>query len=112
MIFKYSPFDIFKRNLQNQISKAKEKEIANSLNENLIRNKKRIKHRYKIGDLVFKKTTNPDKIEDKWHGPFKIEKIINENMFLIDKIKRSTYQNIKNIRPYFREGEDVVTNDM
>ncbi|KAG0420259.1 Retrovirus-related Pol polyprotein from transposon TNT 1-94 [Dictyocoela roeselum] len=39
MIYKYSHFDMLKRNLQNQVTKAKEKEISISMKDNFQRNK-------------------------------------------------------------------------
>ncbi|KAG0435785.1 Pol polyprotein [Dictyocoela muelleri] len=112
LVYKYSPFDAFKRNLSFKINEAKSQEIIKAAKLCEKNKKRRIKHTYKQGDLVFKKMHYPDKIREKWAGPFRIDKLINNDTYIIDEGTKMTRQNIKNIRPFFKRGEDVVTHDM
>ncbi|KAG0437538.1 hypothetical protein DMUE_3635 [Dictyocoela muelleri] len=100
MIYQHSIFDICKRNLREKIKniKIEESQEARIINTKL--NKKRINHKYKIGDLVFKKTHYPDKILDKWNGPFKVIKIINDDTFLINEVNKTNRVNVKNIKAF------------
>ncbi|KAG0419999.1 Pol polyprotein [Dictyocoela roeselum] len=108
MIFKYSILDVSRRNLSKKIQKLKREEAMNIKIDNQKMNQGRIKHQYKIGGLIYKKTHYPDKILDKWKGPFKITKIIKNDTFIIDEVNKLNRVNIKNIKP-FGGGKDVVT---
>ncbi|KAG0417343.1 hypothetical protein EQH57_0987 [Dictyocoela roeselum] len=52
-VYKYSPIDIFKRNLEHSLKIAKEKELIIGKNSENKRNQKRIRHAYEIGDIIF-----------------------------------------------------------
>ncbi|KAG0420508.1 Transposon Tf2-6 polyprotein [Dictyocoela roeselum] len=112
LVYKYSPFDAFKRDLTREVNEAKSLESSKAERLCEINKKGRIKHEYKKGDLIFKKMHHPDKIREKWAGPFRIEKLINKDTYVIDEGTKLTRQNIKNIRPYFKRGEDVVNHDI
>ncbi|KAG0439764.1 hypothetical protein DMUE_2205 [Dictyocoela muelleri] len=100
MIYQHSIFDICKRNLRKKIKNIKIEESQDAKIINTKLNKKRIKQKYKIVELVFKKTHYPDEILDKWSGPFKVIKIINDDTFLIDEVNKTNRANVKNIKPF------------
>lgn len=76
-------------------------EIKIKMSENNKRNKKRVRMHYQRDNFVFIKNHSPDKIEDKWKGPFKIISVSNcKNRLLIDEKKKQTWNNIKNVRPF------------
>ncbi|KAG0431926.1 hypothetical protein DMUE_5529 [Dictyocoela muelleri] len=65
-------------------------------------NKTRKGYNYKVGDLVYRKTHSPDKIDNKYVGPFEILKLDSKgNYVILNEIKKISRQNIKNITPAF-----------
>jgi transposase InsO family protein len=110
IIYKHSPFDILRRKLQNVQEEQCSRTNASIEREVARRNKNRVKHLYITNDLVYKKNFSPDKLDDKWLGPFKILNVINENMVEIQEVGKSTLQNVKNLKPdFFSRRQNVVT---
>lgn len=114
-ITRYSPYEIlFKRNIftNDKITFPENQKtigaciIENSKINSKIKNKKRVTNfHFKVNDEVYKKSFSPDKMDPIWKGPFKIiEMDKNGNYVIIEELNKITKQNIKNVRPYFREG--------
>ena len=72
-------------------------------------NEKRDSKGYLVGDLVFVKNHVGDKMQSKWKGPFEVVEIESSSCILV-RIEgdRGVTQNIRNVRPWGRVGEDVV----
>jgi transposase InsO family protein len=107
---KFSPFELINGyNPFNAIKKlgtnAKEEQVMRTkqsiAREELSRNKKRLKYVYEVGSNVFKRNFDPDKLAEKWLGPFTVLKVINENMIEIEESNKITKQNVKNLKPDF-----------
>lgn len=90
--------NIDKRIIQQNESQNKTKNERNT-------NKKRIKHVYRINDMVYKKNVTPDKLERRWNGPYKILNIHDENTVEIEENNKTSIQNIKNLLPAEGGGE-------
>ena len=79
------------------------------------RNRK-TKETFAVGDLVFVLNFQRDKLADHWLGPFQIIGVkANKNSFLIDQGLKTSWFNLKHIKPAYvitseerREGQDVV----
>ncbi|KAG0420008.1 Transposon Ty3-G Gag-Pol polyprotein [Dictyocoela roeselum] len=102
LLNKYSAIDPLKRilNVNKNISHEKIEQRNNVIRTN----KKRKMHKYKVGEKIFKKAFDPNKINDLYSGPFTILKINNDkNYVIIQKNKKVTRQNIKNITPFLGE---------
>ncbi|KAG0438144.1 hypothetical protein DMUE_3273 [Dictyocoela muelleri] len=110
MIYGYSIFDPRKQNLPDKIKNLKNKEALLQKNQTK-KSKKRIKHEYKVGDVILKKLHHLPKIIDKWSGSYEITKIINSDTFIINESNEFSRVNIKNIEPLGR-AEDVVHHNM
>ncbi|KAG0438124.1 Pro-Pol polyprotein [Dictyocoela muelleri] len=99
IINNYASIDPLKRELKHIELKVKEKLMHKSNNQKS--NKLRKRHTYRVGDLVFKRLHNPDKIHNLYSGPFKILAISKDgNVITIDEISKISRQNIKNITPF------------
>ena len=89
--FTNEDFSYDKESIVNQIKMNSEKSLA-------FRNKSRITFLYRVNDLIFLKNQSPDKVEDKFCGPFKIIEVSNDlNRVLIDDGLKEAWINIKNI---------------
>ncbi|KAG0440064.1 Pro-Pol polyprotein [Dictyocoela muelleri] len=112
---KYSPYEIFFKKPLSNTSK-NELKINDENIKNAIKHahekwsKRNIKNeiKYNVGDSVYSKVFNPDKIIKKYEGPFKIVDITkSNNCAYIDKGGSIVKVSVKNLRP-FGEGEDVA----
>ncbi|KAG0435920.1 Transposon Tf2-6 polyprotein, partial [Dictyocoela muelleri] len=102
LLNKYSAVDPLKRVMINN-KKTKQEIKEKRINEILTNSKRKI-HEYKVGDKVFKKTFDPDKINDLYSGPFTIMKVSKDkNYVIIKENNKTSRQNIKNITPFFDE---------
>jgi len=69
-------------------------------------NEKRQEYTYVLQQKVFKKIINIVKLDPVWEGPFQILEISpHGNRVLLEEGRRRTWNNIKNVRPDFGEGE-------
>jgi transposase InsO family protein len=120
----YSPYEImFRKNAFNEkelnfndeeLRKIAEKHKKATKNTQNKRISSRIKKfNFKINEWVYKKTFSPDKVDPVWKGPFKILNVDkNGNYVEIQENFKTTKQNIKNLRPYFRRGEDAAVRSL
>ncbi|KAG0426439.1 Retrovirus-related Pol polyprotein from transposon TNT 1-94, partial [Dictyocoela muelleri] len=87
IINNYASIDQLKRELKHTELKVNAKFMHKSNNEKSNKLKKR--HTYRVGDLVFMRLHNPDKIHDLYSGPFKILAISKDgNVITIDEISK------------------------
>ncbi len=100
IVYNYNPFDIYKKLNKNVQETQFNRTLMNIKKDENIRNK-HLEYQYKINDKVFKRNFSPDKLENKWKGPFKLTKILQQNVVEIQENKKLTTQNIKNLKPYF-----------
>ena len=111
IMHKENPFtkeevNINEEKIVDRINKESTKSVA-------LRNKNRKSIHYPPNQLVFLKLHHQDKVEDKYTGPFKIIEISNDsNRVQIDQINKLSWENIKNLRPFFSEGQDDVTTSL
>ncbi|KAG0441293.1 hypothetical protein DMUE_1157 [Dictyocoela muelleri] len=104
---KSSIFKNVKKKLEYDKAELIKKLTANKITNLERETKKFIKHDYKVGDYVFTKNFDPDKVTKRWNGPFIITKIRNyKNTVFFKKPHKTTKVSIKNINP-FKQGEDV-----
>ena len=72
-------------------------------------NSKRIDVKFEIGAKILYRSMNPGKIGDKYEGPFEILDVDEKrNRLYIDMEEKEKWVNIKQIKPFVEEGEDVV----
>ncbi|KAG0417011.1 hypothetical protein EQH57_1055, partial [Dictyocoela roeselum] len=106
-----SPFDIAERCLKEEILEKRKKEKYKRNEDIRKNNKSRITHEFKKNEYVYVRNYHPDKILDKWLGPYLITKIYDNNTIDImknDKIKRVS---IKNTKPCWGEGRMSCLDD-
>lgn len=109
IVYGFSPFDVTKR----INTRTKELQFARTEHSIIIEqeknNKKRLDFIYKSGDRVYKKNHDPDKLAEKWTGPFLVTKVIDQNVVEIQQKNKITRENIKNLKPDFSRGGDRIT---
>ncbi|KAG0441567.1 hypothetical protein DMUE_0955 [Dictyocoela muelleri] len=87
--------DLITERIKKQHSRWNNKELGNAIN-------------YNVGDIVFKKIFDPDKINSKYIGPFKIVKLSRSgNNAYIREYNKISKVSIRNIK-LFKRGEDVL----
>ena len=101
-LYEKSEFDPIGRNLEIEIRDGRQRREKEMERRQAETNLGRKVFEYKENDLIFKRNFSSDKIDKKWLGPFKIEKVF-ENYLIINEGSKSCRQNIKNVRPYFEK---------
>jgi hypothetical protein len=95
LIYKFSPFDPIKRHLEKTTTIANDNTKSSILKEQIKTNSKRKVHEFKEGDQVYKKNQCPDKLEDKWLGPFIVTKVFNANNIEIQELRKKLFRMLK-----------------
>ena len=110
VVYKFSPLDPLKRRLNSPLEESNRKSLENAKKDTIRRNKQRDEnYHYKVGEKVLLKSFIRGKYDDFWEGPFTIEKVhISENSFIISNEYRRTQANLKQIKPAFIRGGDLV----
>jgi len=111
IVFKASPYTSLPLQRSIDIKDIKEKIRTCVKRSENNTNTRRRSHIYHEGDRVYKRNFSPDKIDPKWKGPYQITKIHGDNNVWIHENNKLTKQNIKNLRPCFEEGVDVVSQE-
>lgn len=110
---KISPYTVKKKNNPMDITNTKveinEQELKQRIEDAAIKNnnkinKKRIYHIYREGDeCLIKNREEKNKLSAPFKGPFKIIKV-EHNSVIVEINNKRIKENIKNVRPFFREG--------
>ena len=105
-----SPLDPLQRNIDSRVEEIETRMETKVSEAEEKRNKGRIAHTYKEGELVMKKNLVSEKLDDIWRGPYEIFKVIDTNRVILSEDCKRTNCNIKMIRPYIfmRKEQDVV----
>ena len=103
--------DLIQRTLQVDYTLLREAARDNiKINEDKA-NSKRQYHVYSTEDCVLRKIFGASKLDEKFIGPFTIQRVIDSNRLELDEGNKIVIHNIKNIRPFFNSGvsaQDVV----
>ncbi|KAG0435020.1 hypothetical protein DMUE_4926, partial [Dictyocoela muelleri] len=111
MLLHKSPFDITEKCLEEEIIKKINDERNRKIKDITNNNKSRLKHDFKKYEYVYLRNNHPDKIEDKWLGPYFIIETYDNNTVDIMKNDKVRRVSVKNAKPCWSEGRMSCTDD-
>ena len=108
IVFKKSCLDIYDSKIKILESDIFNKSKKNSELNQLKINSKRKQHNYSVNDSIYLKMFSPDKIDPRFADGYKVVSIVDKNRICVEGHNKRKIVNVKNVKPNYSAGQNVV----
>ncbi|ORE00292.1 TF29 [Hepatospora eriocheir] len=106
----FSPIDPIKRNLSNFIKKEKILHKVKETRSKDLTNQSQNQLVIKAGDEILLKNQTPNKLSKGYDGPYTVREVNEpEHKALIEFNNKTTWESLRNIKKFIKQGEDVTS---